>query len=111
MLEITSVDGGSDATKVAYNLGRVLGMVGTRSMVVDADVSGNYSDGNNERWGDRARAVDGFPDTFSRGRVGGGAGASGDEKRIRPRQAVARRIRVRAHCYSASALDLSPRLQ
>ena len=65
VLEITPVDRGSDATKVAYNLGRVLGMVGTRSMVVDADVSGNYSDGNNERWGDRARAVDGFPDTFS----------------------------------------------
>jgi capsular polysaccharide biosynthesis protein len=65
VLEITSVDGGGDATKVAYNLGRVLGLAGSRSIVVDADVSRYDSDGNNERWGDRALAVDGFPDTLS----------------------------------------------
>jgi capsular polysaccharide biosynthesis protein len=65
VLEITSVDGGGDATKVAYNLGHVLGLAGSRSVIVDADLSRYDADGNNEHWGDRARAVDGFPDTLS----------------------------------------------
>jgi capsular polysaccharide biosynthesis protein len=65
VLEVTSVDRGCDATKVAYNLGCVLGFAGSRSMVVDADVSRYYAGGDNERWGDWARAVDGFPDTLS----------------------------------------------
>ena len=65
VLEITPVDSGGDATKVAYNLGRVFGLAGSRSMVADAEVSRYSSDGDNERWGDRARAVDGFPDTLS----------------------------------------------
>jgi capsular polysaccharide biosynthesis protein len=65
VLQITSVDGDGDATDVAHNLGRLLELAGSRSVVIAADVSRYYSDGNNERPGMPVRATDGFPDSLS----------------------------------------------
>jgi capsular polysaccharide biosynthesis protein/Mrp family chromosome partitioning ATPase len=89
LLELASVDGGVDATKVASNLGRVMELADSRSIVIDADSadspvraasatekepdqvdgddysSRSYADGDGRGSGEPVRAVDGFPDTLS----------------------------------------------